>query len=652
MAFDEVQFPPDIAWGATGGPGFSTGVLTTTLGYEFRNRQWSASLAKYDVSHATRTQAEMDILVAFYRARNGTVRGFRFKDWMDFKLTMNPASADGIEALGVGDTGVANQILGQLQKTYSDAESTYIRVITKPVVGTVELDTTTNGVASERFTYDTGTIATPNEDGDFFVSSTGEIQWTDHGDDGNSVVSSVVGTTTLLGATPSFVAEIGMSVYITGETGTAAALINNKRWKVIGISGPRIEINVDTSGLTILHTGTFHTYPHSSETFRVRGFEFDVPVRFEADKMAVTIDSFENYSADKITLVEVRDPSISVAQTEPTNTFHHVRLDPKITFGATGAPRFKNNVFTTTGGHTARLSPWDEDRPEYDVSEGLKDFEDFQNILDFFYARYGKAYGFRFRDWQDYNMSGTEGGVDQTPDGIIGLFNLAKKYVSGDTTFFRQITAPIEPNEEIVSSKYGSQQSAPDFVITVDGVDVDHDANAQFFDINGRTVRDTAGAITGISHGTMDFGLTLRDGQSGADNIINITGITKATTAVVTHTEDSDAGVAGTFIQGFTTGETVYISGIAGMTEVNDRRFKITKLTDFTFELDGEDSTLHTAFSGDGVATKLPQSGEEVVVTGDFDVPVRFATDDMAFTHENYGFHSWGGIPLEGIRLK
>lgn len=643
MAFDEVLFPPDIAWGATGGPKFSTGVLTTTLGYEFRNREWSAALAEYDVSHATRTQAEMDILVAFYRARNGSVRGFRFKDWMDYKLEMDPSVSSTTVDLGAGDDSTGQTF--QLQKSYGDAESTYIRVITKPVASTVVLTTDVWGTgtiidsleAAEDYSIDitTGIITWLNEDTDTIVSTA------DPG--GGTLITLTAGS----GKWP-----VGSSVYIEGTSGTAASTLNNKRHKVFSHTVANV-IGIETPGVGLVSTGgTATSVPNANEIIRASDFQFDVPVRFSSDKMAVSIDSFENYSADKIDLREVRDPGISVAQTEPTTTFHDVRLDPKISFGATGAPRFKVNVFSTTGGHSARLTPWDEDRPEYDVAEGLKDFEDFKNILDFFYARYGKAYAFRFRDWQDYNMSGTEGGVDQTPDGIITLFNLVKKYTSGPNTFYRQITAPIEPSEEIVPAKYGSQQLAPDFVITVGGIDVDHDANDRWFAIDGRDVLDTFNVQTGISHGTFNFALTPRDGGGATADLLTITGITQANPAVVTVSHSMTQGQTAGHIEGTETGESLWLSGIVGMVELNDRRFKITKLTTTTFELDGENSTGHTAYGSVGIAEKQPQSGETVVVTGDFDVPVRFGTDAMAFTHENHGFHSWGGIPLEGVRLK
>ena len=72
-----------------------------------------------------------------------------------------------------------------------------------------------------------------------------------------------------------------------------------------------------------------------------------------------------------------------------------------------------------------------------------------------------------------------------------------------------------------------------------------------------------------------------------------ITGITQASTAVVT-------AVA----HGFSTGNTITIDSVVGMTEVNGRSFKITILTVDTFQLDGEDSTGHTAYVSGGTATR------------------------------------------------
>jgi uncharacterized protein (TIGR02217 family) len=41
--FHEVQFPPDISYGASGGPGYRTTVITTVSGHERRNSNWTAA---------------------------------------------------------------------------------------------------------------------------------------------------------------------------------------------------------------------------------------------------------------------------------------------------------------------------------------------------------------------------------------------------------------------------------------------------------------------------------------------------------------------------------------------------------------------------------------------------------------------------------
>lgn len=75
-----------------------------------------------------------------------------------------------------------------------------------------------------------------------------------------------------------------------------------------------------------------------------------------------------------------------------------------------------------------------------------------------------------------------------------------------------------------------------------------------------------------------------------------ITGITKANPAVVTATA-----------HGLATGDNGLVSGVGGMTEVNDRRFTITKIDADSFSLDGEDSTGHTTYTSGGTMTENRQ---------------------------------------------
>jgi hypothetical protein len=95
-SFDEVQFPPAISANVSGGAEYSTDVVILSNGDEQRNQNWVASRGAWDVSTGVKKKAQSDILIAFFRARNGRARGFRFKDWTDYiatAQTMSPGTA-------------------------------------------------------------------------------------------------------------------------------------------------------------------------------------------------------------------------------------------------------------------------------------------------------------------------------------------------------------------------------------------------------------------------------------------------------------------------------------------------------------------------------------------------------------------------------
>lgn len=128
MTFHEVQFPPAISYGSSGGPQFKTTVLELSSGYEKRNIDWSLVRAAYDVSQGIKTKEDMDVLRAFFYARRGRAYGFRFKDWGDFELAQ--------QEIGATDGSTA---AFQIYKTYSSSGTDFDRVITKPVDGTVRV---------------------------------------------------------------------------------------------------------------------------------------------------------------------------------------------------------------------------------------------------------------------------------------------------------------------------------------------------------------------------------------------------------------------------------------------------------------------------------------------------------------------------------
>ena len=131
MAFHDILFPVNIAWGASGGPKFKTAVFTADSGHEQRTLDWKEMRAEYDVSHKVKRDEERDELLDFFMARRGMAYGFRFKDWNDYTLRQ--------EVIGFGD-GVSRRF--PITKLYTSAQGdgeswTYSRRISKIEWGSI-----------------------------------------------------------------------------------------------------------------------------------------------------------------------------------------------------------------------------------------------------------------------------------------------------------------------------------------------------------------------------------------------------------------------------------------------------------------------------------------------------------------------------------
>ncbi len=137
MGFHEVRFPANLSFGSIGGPERRTEVVTLANGFEERNTPWSHSRRRYDAGLGMRSLDDVELMVAFFEARQGQLFGFRWKDWSDFKsgkASVDPDFEDQVFAIGDGVTAAF-----VLNKTYVSGEGFYVRPITKPVAGSVKV---------------------------------------------------------------------------------------------------------------------------------------------------------------------------------------------------------------------------------------------------------------------------------------------------------------------------------------------------------------------------------------------------------------------------------------------------------------------------------------------------------------------------------
>lgn len=128
MPFVETpRFPDKIAIDTQFGPQYSTAVGRNQGGYRFVNRNWSMPLYRGDISHAAKTQALLDDLLAFFHGVAGRFNGFRFKHFQDYKALAGQGT---LQVITAGTTW-------QMYKTYTYAALSTVRKISKPVSGCV-----------------------------------------------------------------------------------------------------------------------------------------------------------------------------------------------------------------------------------------------------------------------------------------------------------------------------------------------------------------------------------------------------------------------------------------------------------------------------------------------------------------------------------
>ena len=135
MAFHDIRFPANLSFGALGGPERRTEIITLVSGHEERNSPWAHSRRRYDAGLGLRSLDDMAALVAFFEARAGQLHAFRWKDWSDHSSALPSAAITPFDQI-IGQSDGETRCF-RLVKAYHSGPATYLRPITKPVVGSV-----------------------------------------------------------------------------------------------------------------------------------------------------------------------------------------------------------------------------------------------------------------------------------------------------------------------------------------------------------------------------------------------------------------------------------------------------------------------------------------------------------------------------------
>ncbi len=120
-------------------------------------------------------------------------------------------------------------------------------------------------------------------------------------------------------------------------------------------------------------------------------------------------------------------------------SFVEIQFPADISYGSSGGPTFSTDVIEAFSGFEQRNINWSAARARYNVAHGVKTQSQLDELIAFFRARQGKAIGFRFKDWTDYQAVAQNIG---TGNGSQTVFQLTKKYTSS-VTVTRVIKKPV-----------------------------------------------------------------------------------------------------------------------------------------------------------------------------------------------------------------
>lgn len=122
--------------------------------------------------------------------------------------------------------------------------------------------------------------------------------------------------------------------------------------------------------------------------------------------------------------------------------FDEVRLPEEIERGSQGGPSFSTTIISLSSGFEKRNVNWSRFKTKWNIGYGVRNRESYFALYEFFVLRQGKAYGFRFKDWTDFEA------VDEPlddGDGSTTQFQLQRVYSDAVRTYNRPIQKPVLP---------------------------------------------------------------------------------------------------------------------------------------------------------------------------------------------------------------
>ncbi|MCC7546198.1 MAG: DUF2460 domain-containing protein [Burkholderiales bacterium] len=252
--------------------------------------------------------------------------------------------------------------------------------------------------------------------------------------------------------------------------------------------------------------------------------------------------------------------------------------DGLVIYGTIGGPHFSTEIGELRSGAEQRNQRYSSGLGDWELGDRLVKKEELSYIIGFFRARRGSTVGFRYKDWGDFEVGQADGRLL----GTLGqsTYQLGKRYGSGADYEGRVIRKPVAGTVTVYR--------------------------------NGTPVSVGAGAG--------QISLDTTTGQ-----VVFVPDVSRAISAI---SKASNCQITTAVAHPFSNGQAVYLAGIGGMVQLNARIVTVTVVDATKFTI-GIDTSGYGTYTSGGTAARYAQGSEVLTWAGQFDVPVRFASDRL-----------------------
>lgn len=288
--------------------------------------------------------------------------------------------------------------------------------------------------------------------------------------------------------------------------------------------------------------------------------------------------------------------------------FLEERITEKLLYGSGFTESYAVQKSETFAGNTYSklLHPYPVARYEINLLDLREDLR--QAAVDLYHRSGGTHGGFRAKHFEDYS---TNNYVD------VPTYNDQKALLTTGTSY--QITRWYGDESDNTSTRRRVKKPVVDSVIV--GIRDDLNNPHQIIEVSTDPDPDVTRWTVDNTTGIVTF---------TANSQNTITGISQASSAVLTLSAS----------HGRVVDDSVHISSVSGMTEINGLRGTITAVTATTVTVD-IDSSLFTAYTSGGETNTAPQANETVTAGCYFDLPMRFDSE-LNVNFSNYEVLSSG----------